>query len=85
MSASPLEECAGCGDLRDEIELMRVVNNKGEVKVDPGSDLPGRGIYLCPQVKCLDLACEKNALKQELKVEITDELYESLVEEIKHG
>ncbi len=85
MSASPLEECAGCGDLRDEIELMRIVNNKGDIKVDPGGDVPGRGIYLCPQIECLDLACENGSLKQGLKIEISDEIYDFLTEKIKQG
>jgi len=85
LSASPLEECAGCGDLRDEIELMRIVNNKGDIKVDPGQDVPGRGVHLCPQVECLELACDNGGLKQGLKTEITDEIFDSLVEEIKHG
>lgn len=85
MSASPLKECSGCGDLRDEIELMRIVNNKGDIKVDPGGDVPGRDIYLCPQVQCLDLACDNGSLKQGLKIEINEEIYDSLVEEIKHG
>ncbi len=82
MTASPLEKCVGCGDFRDEIELMRVVNNKGDIKVDPGKDLPGRGIYLCPQKNCLDLACENGALKEGLKKEITDDIYDFLMEEI---
>ncbi len=85
MSASPLKECSGCGDLRDEIELMRIVNNKGDIKVDPGRDVPGRDIYLCPQVQCLDLACDNGTLKQGLKKDITDDIYDSLVTKIKQG
>ncbi len=81
---SPIRQCIGCGARRDKIELLRVVNNKGDILVDPGGNVPGRGAYLCPNLDCLDKAVKKDALKNALKIEISDEIYEKISEEIKH-
>ncbi|ADO77111.1 RNase P modulator RnpM [Halanaerobium praevalens] len=84
-SRSPIRKCVGCGARRDKIELLRVVNNKGDILVDPGGRTPGRGAYLCPNLDCLDQAIEKGALKKALRKEISDEIYTKISEEIKHG
>ena len=81
---SPIRKCVGCGARRDKIELLRIVNNKGEILVDPGGRIPGRGAYLCPNMDCFDKAVENNSLENALKFEITDEIYEKISEEIKH-
>lgn len=84
-SRSPIRKCVGCGARRDKIELLRVVNNKGEILVDPGGKIPGRGAYLCPNMECLNKAVEKGALKKALRKDISDEIYDKISEEIKHG
>ena len=83
-SRSPISKCVGCGARRDKIELLRVVNNKGDILIDPGERITGRGAYLCPNMDCLDKAVEKDSLKKALKIEISDEIYEQISEEIKH-
>jgi len=83
-SRSPIRKCVGCGARRDKIELLRIVNNKGEILIDPGERTPGRGAYLCPNTDCLDKAVEKDSLKKALKIDISDEIYEKISEEIKH-
>ncbi len=80
-----LKQCLGCGDRREEIELMRIVNNKGELKIDPGGRLSGRDVYICPQVSCFQAARKDNQLSEELHLEITEELFNQLLEEINHG
>ncbi|MGM0602840.1 MAG: RNase P modulator RnpM [Bacillota bacterium] len=81
---SPIRKCVGCGARRDKIELLRIVNNKGEIIIDPGGKIPGRGAYLCPNMECLEKAVSKNKLSEALKFEISDEIYEKISEEIKH-
>ncbi|MGM0420528.1 MAG: YlxR family protein [Bacillota bacterium] len=85
MQVSSIKKCAGCGDHRSEEELMRIVNNKGEIKVDPGGVMSGRDVYICPQVRCLEAAVENNELSKALKVKIEDDIYQKLLEEINHG
>ena len=81
---SPIRKCVGCGARRDKIELLRVVNNKGEILIDPGERTPGRGAHLCPNMDCLDKAVESGILKDALRIEISDEIYNKISEEIKH-
>ena len=84
MVESPIRKCVGCGTRRDKMELMRVVNNKNEIVIDPGGNLPGRGIYLCPNIECLDKARANNSIENELKKSLTEEDYHRLTEEISH-
>ncbi|SFL14299.1 RNase P modulator RnpM [Halanaerobium salsuginis] len=84
-SRSPIRKCVGCGARRDKIELLRIVNNKSEILVDPGGRTPGRGAYICPNMDCLDKAVANNSLKKALRAEISDEIYQKISEEINHG
>ncbi|MFW6410051.1 MAG: RNase P modulator RnpM [Halanaerobiales bacterium] len=81
---SPIRKCVGCGARRDKKELMRIVNNKNQIRVDPRGDLPGRGAYICPNLDCLKMAKEKNQLSKALKTKINEEIYQKLMEEIKN-
>lgn len=81
---SPIRKCVGCGSRRDKIELMRVVNNKNEIVIDPGGNLPGRGIYICPNKECLSKAKDNNSIENELKKSLSEEDYNRLMEEISH-
>jgi hypothetical protein len=74
-SRSPIRKCVGCGARRDKIDIL----------IDPGERITGRGAYLCPNMDCLDKAVEKNSLKEALKIDISDEIYDKISEEIKHG
>lgn len=85
MQGRSIKKCAGCGDHRSEVELMRIVNNKGEINVDPGGIMSGRDVYICPQITCLDAAVENDELSKALKIEISDSIYNKLLEEINHG
>jgi hypothetical protein len=79
---SPIRQCVGCGARRDKIELIRVVNNKNQISIDPGGNLPGRGAYICPNNRCLEQARKKNELENALKTKLSDDFYQKLVEEI---
>ena len=82
MKGTPIRQCVGCGARRDKVELLRVVNNKNEILVDPRGNLPGRGAYLCPNQECLNKAWKNGKLNKALKTELSEELYQKLVEEI---
>ena len=82
MRETPIRQCVGCGARRDKVELLRVVNNKNEILVDPRGNLPGRGTYLCTNQECLDKAWKNGNLSKALKTDLSDELYQKLVEEI---
>lgn len=79
---SPIRKCVGCGTRRDKIELIRIVNNKNDINIDPGGNLPGRGAYICPNNDCLEKARKKNKLANALKTKLSDDFYQELMEEI---
>ncbi len=79
----PLRKCVGCGDRKPKKELIRIVKNKdGELNVDITGKANGRGAYICCNKNCLKKAKKRNSIANALKIEITDEIYDKLAEEI---
>ncbi|MFW5987995.1 MAG: YlxR family protein [bacterium] len=79
---NPIKKCIACGERRNEIELIKIVKNKNQVLVDPANDLPGRGVYICPNRVCINQAKENNLLSDALKTTISEEFYNNIMEEI---
>ncbi|MFZ3063225.1 MAG: YlxR family protein [Actinomycetota bacterium] len=50
---------------------MRIVRTPdGEVRLDTGDKLPGRGAYLCQKKECFQEAMKKRAIQRALKVDL---------------
>ena len=62
--------CAGCRGRDDKAELIRIVARDGVGVVDTAQTAPGRGVYLHPQVRCLDLAVKRRTLGRALRAEV---------------
>jgi predicted RNA-binding protein YlxR (DUF448 family) len=59
--------------MRPKRELVRVVRTpSGEVRVDPGGKISGRGAYVCPAADCVDPAVRERRLQHALEVPISD-------------
>lgn len=73
----------GCQTVRTKKELVRVVRTPdGQVVVDVTGKKPGRGAYICPSRKCLEMARKAKRLERALEVEITQAVYEELMREV---
>ncbi|MFW5986260.1 MAG: RNase P modulator RnpM [Halanaerobiales bacterium] len=81
----PFRKCIACGERKSKIEMIRIVNNKGKILIDPDGKLPGRGAYICPDPVCVENAIKNNEIKKALKTDIPEEIYEQLTEEIGNG
>jgi predicted RNA-binding protein YlxR (DUF448 family) len=59
---------------------MRVARSpEGDVVVDVGrTRTPGRGVYLCRALRCVELAVKRQTLRRALGVEIAAPIYEQL-------
>ncbi len=80
----PLRKCISCGENKSKKELLRIVKtNENEVLVDLTGKINGRGAYICPSVSCFELAHKNKKISRALKMEIDNELYEKLKENIK--
>ena len=79
----PQRQCMGCRERRAKRELIRVVRTpEGEVKLDFGGKMNGRGAYLCPDPECLKKAIRSKALDRSLEVTIPEEVYQRLQKEM---
>lgn len=63
----------------EKSKLLRIVcTPSGEIKIDPSGKMNGRGAYLSPDVKTLELAKKNHRLEKALKVKIKQEVYEDI-------
>lgn len=79
----PQRKCIACQDRDNKKELIRIVKNKeGQIFLDKTGKANGRGAYICNCSECLKKAIKSKALSRAFKVEVPDEVYESLMKEI---
>ena len=73
----------GCRERKAKRELIRVVRSpEGNVSLDFGGKMNGRGAYLCPNPECLKRAIRSKALERSLEVAIPEEVYGRLEKEM---
>ena len=78
----PQRKCIACQDRDNKKELIRIVKNKeGQIFLDKTGKANGRGAYICNCSECLKKAIKSNALSRAFKMEIPEEVYESLIKE----
>ena len=79
----PQRQCMGCRERKAKREMIRVVRcTDGEVRVDFGGKMNGRGAYICPNPECLRKVQKSKALDRSLEVTIPAEVYERLAKEM---
>ncbi|MBQ4631441.1 MAG: YlxR family protein [Clostridia bacterium] len=77
--------CAACRIKTDKSEMLRICTEKdGSISFSqPGKTGEGRGMYLCPKLKCFELANKKKIFSRNLRCEIPVGFTESLEEFVK--
>lgn len=79
----PMRQCLGCREMKPKQSLIRVVRSpEGEISLDTRGKASGRGAYLCKDIACLRKARKSKALERSLDVQIPDELYDRLEQEM---
>lgn len=79
----PQRKCAGCGELKDKKELIRVVRTpEGEFRIDTTGKAAGRGAYICRKKECLEAAKKNHGLERSFRQKIKNEVYDRLAEEL---
>ncbi|MBP3820412.1 YlxR family protein [bacterium] len=74
--------CAGCWNIKDRNELIKITNTGGNVVINPNSKIFGRSAYLCYNKTCIEKALKKNKLDKFLKTSIPSELKGQLLDEL---
>ena len=77
-------KCAGCGEIKDRSELIRITNDRenGQVIINRNNKIFGRSAYLCYNNTCIENAFKKNKLQKILKTPIPQELKGKLINEL---
>lgn len=77
----PQRMCVGCQQMKSKRELIRVVKNQeGEISLDLTGKAPGRGAYICRDIKCLDNAVKSKRFERTFEKAVPSEVYEKLRE-----
>ena len=82
----PQRQCMGCRERKPKRDMIRIVRcPDGQVRLDFGGKMNGRGAYNCPDAECLKKVRKSKALDRSLEVPIPDEVYERLEKEMEAG
>ena len=61
----PLRMCTGCRQRKKKEEMVRLIQMpEGGMVLDGKKILPGRGLYLCPNPVCLQMARKKGRVER---------------------
>jgi len=75
-------KCAGCGKLKDTIELLRITRqSNNEVIINKDNKIFGRSVYLCYNKSCIESAFKKNKISKILKASVPETLKGNLINE----
>ncbi len=77
----PLRICVGCREKKPKRELLRLVRTpEGDILLDRGGKMSGRGAYICRRETCLVKALKGNRLEKNLERPLSGELIAALKE-----
>jgi predicted RNA-binding protein YlxR (DUF448 family) len=84
MKKVPMRTCIGCREIKPKKELIRILKSpEGDISIDFTGKKNGRGAYICSNGECFDKAVKSKRLSKEFDMQISNEVYEKLKDEIK--
>lgn len=79
----PVRQCVGCREMKQKNELVRIIRTpEQEICLDKTGKKNGRGAYICPNSTCFLKAVKSKAIARALKLEIPEEIYTKIGEEL---
>jgi predicted RNA-binding protein YlxR (DUF448 family) len=79
----PTRKCVVCNGRFDKNSLVRAAKNKdGEIALDRGHSLPGRGAYICKSPVCRSNLIKKNALNRSFRQKVPQSVLEVIINEL---
>lgn len=69
----PQRTCIACRETAGKRGLLRVVRTEQGVMIDPTGKKAGRGAYIHPTRRCIEIVLQSNRLNQALRTSITAE------------
>ena len=77
----PMRTCIACRANKPKKELVRIVKNGEEIKLDRTGKLNGRGAYICDDIECAKKLKKGKLLNRAFSCQGSDETYELLMED----
>ena len=76
----PERRCVGCREMKNKIDLMRIVRNADDsgFYVDDTGKVAGRGAYICCDADCFKKAVKSGGFDRSFKQKIPQEVYATL-------
>ena len=78
----PMRTCVACRKLAPKKELLRIVKNGDEIFLDRTGKANGRGAYVCGDAECFKKLKKGRLLNKAFSCEVTEEVYDHLLEEL---
>jgi predicted RNA-binding protein YlxR (DUF448 family) len=73
--------CVGCRQRSERSDLLRIVQQANSLVFDEKKSMSGRGAWIHPGLKCLELAISRNALSRALRISGLNESAEQIIKE----
>ena len=84
--AIPERTCMVCRKKQPKHELVRIVKNKnGDIFLDSYAKADGRGAYICKSCECYEKLLKTKALNRAFHLNVSSEVYEKLINELKNN
>ncbi len=75
--------CAGCWQIKDRKDLIKITNVAGTPVINPNSLTFGRSVYLCYNKSCIEAAFKKKKIDKFFKGSVPAELKGQLLDELR--
>ena len=63
-----LRICQSCRQTKERCDLLKITKlQNGTLKINPNSKEPGRSMYVCKNIDCVNLLIKKKKIKSALK------------------
>ena len=80
----PERTCVGCLTKKNKFMMIRFIRHiDGSVVLDRKQNLHGRGVYVCTELGCLEIAIKKNQFARVFRQKILIKSYDPLISEFK--
>ncbi len=77
----PMRTCIACKANKPKKELVRIVKNGEEIKLDRTGRLNGRGAYVCDDIECAKKLKKSKLLNRAFSCQVDERVYDSILEE----
>lgn len=79
-SVQPIRTCISCRGKFNQDSLIRLVNYRGKILLNPDKLMPGKGLYLCDNPSCISKVFNSKIFNKVCKMQVdTNNIYEELI------